>query len=398
MKTSYQIIVALAFSFSPIAPAASAPLLDADHPPKFLTLVKHSSSEGNLNLNPGFYTPHDLVRTPNLQTCLDKELAKHHTIERWGRNIGMTLVDLTGEKLNHPEFADYNSNAAFYAASQAKAGALLGAHQMLFDLQSLAEELALKGQKDAKSLMTEALTRYGSQRAGYTFTDKFAFTETPTGTKVDFTPQFDETINEMVRMSNNHKATEVIQKVGFNYINSVLWQAGLYDPKRNGGLWVGRAYAGGESWNRDPLHNLSHASTPLAMAKYMTLVAQGRLVSAKISERIKHHLANSHFPIKFIQGLADLGLKVNEKGVNEKNPTKRAIVLRKSGSMGEPNPVSHDATIIYRDVCADPTCKTTKELRYVATGASQGAATHGLSELVQYMDHCIQVNNGVSAI
>jgi len=44
------------------------------------------------------------------------------------------------------------------------------------------------------------------------------------------------------------------------------------DPKYDGGIWVGRDYAGGKVWKLDPIHNISHgASAMQALARIIVV-------------------------------------------------------------------------------------------------------------------------------
>ena len=66
----------------------------------------------------------------------------------------------------------------------------------------------------------------------------------------------------------------------------------FYDPAQNGGLWLGKAYGGpNDYWKRDPLHNLSHGATTMAVARFFLLLQQGRLVSPEYSAEMKEILS-----------------------------------------------------------------------------------------------------------
>lgn len=361
--------------------------------PTFLRFVKHFSDK-ELNANPGFLTPKSFTTDSNLQKCVNESFVELK--QKYGTSFGVALVDLTGEKLQNPQFAEYNSTKSMYGASQSKAAALLAAHQMLFDVRAMVADLYTKQVQNLNHIKAEVIKQLTLGKGGVSLDDKFAFKKAPEGYHVLFLDKFKYEMDQMMRVSNNTMASLVIKKLGFNYINSVMWQLGLYDPGHGGGLWLGRGYGKPAGyWHRDPVGNFSHGINPLAMAKYLTLMTQERLVSPELSRSLKTFLANTKFPIKFVLGLKNLGLKVNKEGLNENDPTKKALVFRKSGSMGQPLPVSHDATLIYRTVCTDNTCGEKKEIRYVATGASKGHATKSMWLIGQKLDQCIRKNNGL---
>jgi beta-lactamase class A len=127
-------------------------------------------------------------------------------------------------------------------------------------------------------------------------------------------------MTRMIRESSNVAATEMMHRVGKEYIARVLLNPRyrLYDPKRNGGLWVGKDYAKAGLWKRDPLHNYSHGATPMQVARFYYLLHTGNLVTPEYSKKMKRVLSKSAIDHKFIRGLRLV------------NP--RATTFRKSGT------------------------------------------------------------------
>ena len=138
--------------------------------------------------------------------------------------------------------------------------------------------------------------------------------------KMRLTPSVRDNLTRMIRESSNVAATEMMRQVGKEYIARVLLNPRyrLYDPRRNGGLWVGKDYAKSGLWRRDPLHNVSHGATPMQVARFYYLLHTGNLVTPEYSTEMKKILAKSAIEHKFIKGLRLV------------NP--RAITFRKSGS------------------------------------------------------------------
>lgn len=110
----------------------------------------------------------------------------------------------------------------------------------------------------------------------------------------------------MIRYSSNRAATEMIDRVGRDYINRVLISPKyrLYDRRHNGGLWVGKEYASGRpAFHRDPLHHLSHGATTMQVARFYYLLQTGRLVSPELSREMKMILSRPGIHHKFVKGL-----------------------------------------------------------------------------------------------
>ncbi|MBK9166505.1 MAG: serine hydrolase [Bryobacterales bacterium] len=125
---------------------------------------------------------------------------------------------------------------------------------------------------------------------------------------MEYNPAVKEMFTRLARFSSNADASRAVQAIGFEYIARILTSAKyrLYDPERNGGLWLGKAYGGpNDFWKRDPLHNLSHGATSFQVARFFHMLDQGRLVSPRWSAEIKEILSNPGIRHKFVKGLAD---------------------------------------------------------------------------------------------
>ncbi len=206
-----------------------------------------------------------------LQAELDEaveKLALHDAVEK--RQLAVVLVDIT--RLERPRVASVNGDHMMYAASLPKIAILLAAFEKIAE-----GRMPL----DAK---TEA------------------------------------TLTAMIRNSSNKAATEMMRRVGKDYIARVLLSPRyrLYDPKRNGGLWVGKDYAKTGLWRRDPLHNLSHGATALQVARFYYLLETGNLVTPEHSLKMKEILAEPAIEHKFVKALKRV------------NPA--ALLFRKSGT------------------------------------------------------------------
>ncbi len=171
------------------------------------------------------------------------------------KNLSVVVVDITDPF--SPRMAYVNPNEMMYAASLPKIAILLGAFDRIAN-----GEMAL----DDQTL---------------------------------------EKLKKMIRNSSNEAATEMLNRVGKDYISDLLQSPRyrLYDPEKNGGLWVGKEYGKSPAYDRDPLHNLSHGATAYQVARFYYLLETGQLVSPELSALMKSILGNPAIEHKFVKGL-----------------------------------------------------------------------------------------------
>ena len=196
---------------------------------------------------------------PKLQKALVTRLGSLHLQNATARKqLSVVVVDITDT--SSPRMAYVNPNEMMYAASLPKIAILLGAFEKI-----ASGEMDL----DAETL---------------------------------------EKLKQMIRNSSNPAATEILHRVGKDYLAELLQSPRyrLYDPEKNGGLWVGKDYAKAPVWKRDPLHNLSHGATALQVARFYYLLETGQLVSPEISRLMKSILADPAIEHKFVKGLKEI--------------------------------------------------------------------------------------------
>jgi beta-lactamase class A len=288
-----------------VAPQVRADDASDLEPPAFLELKLH---QGELDVDPQWRDDASL------------QLRLEHALERLGLDelaadgrFSVALVDLADSE--HPRLAQVNGTETLYAASVPKIAVLYAAYQ--------------------------------AAREG----------------RIDIDEDFERTLVDMIRVSSNSAASEAIQKVGFDYIASVLWQSRLYDPAAGGGLWVGKAYGGvNDRWHRDPVANASHGASALACARLLTLLAQERLVDTEASREMKRVLGDPGIHHKFVKGLERV--------------QPEAQVFRKSGS--------------WRQWHGDAALVEDGERRYVAVALCEDPRGGQLLErLIVELDACI---------
>ncbi len=186
------------------------------------------------------------------------------------KQLAAVLVDVS--RPDRPRVASINGDAMLYAASLPKIAILLGAFEKIAE-----GKMKLDGETERQLV-------------------------------------------DMIRVSSNRAATEMMNRVGKDYIARVLLSPRyrLYDPERNGGLWVGKEYSKAGVWKRDPLHGLSHGATAMQVARFFYMMQTGALVTPEYSRKMKDIMSNPGLYHKFVGAL----MRVNPA----------AALFRKSGT------------------------------------------------------------------
>ena len=257
----------------------------------------------------------DPVLQKGLERCL-AALKLDQAAQR--KDLSIVLVDITNPAW--PRMAYINPNEMMYAASLPKIAILLGAFERI-----ATGEMTLDDETHAKLAL-------------------------------------------MIRNSSNQAATEILNQVGKSYLADLLQSPRyrLYDPQRNGGLWVGKAYNKAGAWKRDPLHNLSHGATALQVARFYYMLQTGQLVSPEYSHEMNSLLADPAIKHNFV------------KVMESKHPESRNY--RKSGTWTQ---YHSDSAIIEHD-----------GRRYIAVAlAKSPLGGKWLSDLIVAMDDLIVKSN-----
>jgi beta-lactamase class A len=219
---------------------------------------------------------------PRLQKALETRLGSLQLRKATAKkDLSVVVVDITD--ISEPRMAYVNPNEMMYAASLPKIAILLGAFEKIAN--------------GAMILDDETLAK----------------------------------LKLMIRNSSNAAASDILGRVGMDYLADLLQSPRyrLYDPEKNGGIWVGKQYGKAPAWRRDPLHNLSHGATALQVARFYYLLETGQLVSPELSKLMKSILADPAHEHKFV------------KGLKEVQPDSE--IFRKSGTWG---PYHSDSAIV----------------------------------------------------
>lgn len=222
---------------------------------------------------------------PILQQSLETAIVDLHLDKAVSdKSLCVALVDITDR--TKPRLAAVNGNKMMYAASLPKIAILLGAFERI-------KQGVLSFNRETRDLLTR-----------------------------------------MIRNSSNSAATEALNRVGKSFLADLLQcpKYRLYDPERNGGLWVGKEYGKSPAFKRDPIHNLSHGATAIQVARFYYLLENGLLVTPELSREMKKILGDPAICHKFVKGL--------------QNARPNSCIYRKSGTWKQ---FHADSGIIERD-------------------------------------------------
>jgi hypothetical protein len=274
-------------------------------------------------MNPGFFRARDgfhefdtvlhaklqnlLLDTPQYAVMLADESKKKRDASV-GDRVRVAVADLTGDKICKPGYADWGSTFPITGGSTVKISMLYAAHQLLFDLNEMARTAGLRTVAELKKKANEVW----SQLICPPDLDWLVQLDSKGPTvRAKASQNLDLHVKQMViaAFSNSSvgRANQLIMRLGFEYIASVLWQSGLR-RSRGQGLWVRNTYQqakilstanpkcnyktsyktpDGEreriQWYQDPTDDTEFSLTALSVVTFFTLLAQRRLVNESAS-------------------------------------------------------------------------------------------------------------------
>lgn len=238
----------------------------------FLSFGLVSNSQGELPIaHVDDIDPIAVLQNANLQSLLASEINKNSSWRSLilNKKMSIGIVDLSD--VNNIKYAGLNDETMMYAASLPKIAILLAAMDAID-----------KGElKDTKEVRNDMYL--------------------------------------MISKSNNQASTRMIDRVGYEKIESVLrGQNKLYDEEVGGGLWVGKRYAAGGKRNPEPMKGLSHAATTKQVCSFYYQLVMGNLVSTERSKEMLEIMKDPSLHHKFVNTLDKVA--------------PQADVYRKSGS------------------------------------------------------------------
>ena len=283
-------------------------------PPGMLTIpgIPKSIPKGVLrSILAGILKP---IRERNNPSKLHLELQKlmKTKLKAYRQICGIALVDLTGKKINKPEFAGWHFMQPFYGASTIKILPVYVLFQLRSDLRYLA---ATKRITSITALKTEAAKLWATPPfAAYIMQGRLTYKTkgSRSGTKrylpdIDWLFEFDsshvlqfktQATTLLSGFSDKAKISKLIEKIGCPYIASVTVQAGIsiegYNKKSSwkkhfgGGAWIQTDYLDHQLGRWYPKRGPFWISaTAYSMATFFTLLAQEKLVDSTSSKDLK---------------------------------------------------------------------------------------------------------------
>ncbi|MEE4258919.1 MAG: serine hydrolase [Bacteroidales bacterium] len=138
--------------------------------------------------------------------------------------------------------------------------------------------------------------------------------------ELEETDEIRQDLRLMISKSDNAASTRMIDRLGYEKIESVLTDPkyDLYDEDYGGGLWVGKRYAKTGERYPDPLKGLSHGATVSQVCRYYYMLAYGKLVSYDRSKIMLDMMVSPELHHKFVNSLESVA--------------PRAKLFRKSGT------------------------------------------------------------------
>jgi beta-lactamase class A len=143
-----------------------------------------------------------------------------------------------------------------------------------------------------------------------------AYFEIHRGAALELDDETRHQLGLMAKASSNEMATRFSRELGLKKIQQILNASGFYDPKRGGGIWIGKHYGLEGERHGDPLGDNSHAATIRQLLRFFLLLEQGKLISPQASEAMRAIFASPGIPhdeIKFVKGLAGRNLEIIRK-------------------------------------------------------------------------------------
>jgi hypothetical protein len=212
-------------------------------------------------------------------------------------NLAVAIIDLTyrprGESgAGFTTFAGWNLFDERMAASLVKISAMYAAFRLQENLTRALLAVGSAPLKDALQAVTDdwrsdVESAVPDGRPDFPNLNAiFKFTGGNDGWKPEFADDYMKHMLNMIGHSNNRSASICIDRLGFQYLNGALAAEGLFS-KDLGGLWLGGNYQG-RNWKKEPVNNNTHmGATAYAVAKFLSLLEEGRLVGEFPSEMMR---------------------------------------------------------------------------------------------------------------
>ena len=269
----------------------------------------------------GFSDPPPALTTPPFPNPYPNRLIPNGPLQRalegaigsadW--RVAVCIVALNDDGTRH--MAHYKGNEVHYSASLVKVAAMYSAFELRHTLVSIAAELGARAKKNtllkwaadylkpyilAKAASLSPLAGVKEQQAlpQYSTTFQVVPASSGTGWSVNFTPDFENHLYEMISISSNGDAAQCVHGSGYGYLNGALSSGGFLDSGGTTGIFLAGDYTGAYPPFRIPAVNESayaasggassggtaQAATALQLAQLATLIQDWQLVDRVSSQ------------------------------------------------------------------------------------------------------------------
>jgi hypothetical protein len=238
---------------------------------------------------------------PTLQQALTNLINSKPAYKNAGRNIAISLVDLSGANKRSPKYAGFNDLMNFYGGSVNKIAGLMSVYQLLAEANELLK--AKPTISDAASLESEFKTLWtqaGIAAQHHPRVSMILTVQPGSPATAAICPELAARLRRISHANQNGSTPIVLLK--FPYIGSTMLAHGLFSPVNGGGLWTRSPYgpivylgqrlslphwsAKENPYPRTTPHNINAVS----VAQFYTLAAQHRMIDEATSKAVLGHL------------------------------------------------------------------------------------------------------------
>lgn len=281
-------------------------LLESRADPTGLAMVPGVVPATPAALNTSFYDATVAGTTPDsgpdgLQQKLTNLINTKRAYKDVGKNLAVSLVDLSGANKFLPKYAGFNDLANFYGASVNKITGLLGVYQLLAEANELLRaQPTITDSAGLENAFTTQWTQAGIEARHHPLVAEILVVRPGSPPTATIHPDLVARLDRISHGNENGSTPIVLLK--FPFIGSTLLAHGLFSPANKGGLWTRQAYGPVSYRGRDfSLPNWSAKENPhpttevhninaVSVAQFYTLAAQRRMIDDATSRAVLGHL------------------------------------------------------------------------------------------------------------
>jgi hypothetical protein len=241
------------------------------------------------------------VPDPTLQQALTSLINSTPAYKNAGKNIAISLVDLSGANKLSPKYAGFNDLTNFYGGSVNKITGLLGVYQLLAEANELLQaNPAISDAAGLESTLKALWTQAGIAAKHHPLVSLILDVQPGSPSTAIIRPELIARLNRISDGNQNGSTSIVLLK--FPFIGSTLLAYGLFSPANKGGLWSRKAFGSIDylgkklslpDWSaRENPHPKTETDNinAVSVAQFYTLAAQRRMIDEATSKAVLGHL------------------------------------------------------------------------------------------------------------